>query len=95
MQLRTGHIPLNFYLKRIGKIDSDKCPRCAEDPISLQIVETIGHFLFECQSYEEEREELIEKIGRSQLSLVKIMKNIDKIKALATFVNRTGRFKET
>ena len=95
MQLRTGHIPLNFYLKRIGKIDSDKCSRCAEDPINLQIVETVGHFLFECQSYDEERDELIEKIGRSQLSLAKIMKNTDNIKALATFVNRTGRFKET
>ena len=95
MQLRTGHIPLNNYLKRIGKIDSDKCLKCAEDPINMQIVETVGHFLFECQAYEEEREELIDKTGRSQLSLAKIMKNVDKIKALATFVNRTGRFKET
>jgi hypothetical protein len=68
------------------------CTKCAENPFNLQIVETIGHFLFECQAHDEAREELIEKIGRSQLSLAKIMKNTDKIKALATYVNRTGRF---
>jgi ribonuclease HI len=94
MQLRTGHIPLNFYLRRIGKVDSDKCSKCEENPANVQVTETINHFLFECQAYDEARHALIDKIGRSQLSLTKIMKNANHMKALVTYINRTGRFKE-
>ena len=47
MQLQTGHIPLNFYLKRIGKADSDRCTNCFEGPDHAQIPETINHFIFE------------------------------------------------
>ena len=94
MQLRVGHIPLNYYLKRIGKVDSDKCTKCAENPDNVQITETINHFLFECQSYNVARNTLINKIGRGQLSIPKIMKNVDSMKSLVTFINRTGRFKD-
>ena len=94
MQLRTGHFPLNFYLHRIGKADSDKCTKCNEDPASVQVTETINHFLFDCQAYDIARQELITKIGRNFLSLSKIMKSTDKMKALVTFINRTDRFKD-
>ena len=94
MQLRTGHIPLNFYLKRIGKIDSDKCIKCAEDPDNPQATETIRHFLFECRTYDGARNVLIGDIGRGQLSISKIMKNVDSMKSLVTYINRTGRFKD-
>ena len=46
MQLWTKHILLNFYLKRIGKIDSDKCLKCNGDLDNIQVTETINHFLF-------------------------------------------------
>ena len=94
MQIRTGHIPLNFYLLRIGKFDSDKCTKCEGDQEQAQAAETINHFLFECQAYKEARKSLIAKIGRSHLTLSKIMKNTDYMKALVTYVNSTGRFKE-
>jgi len=94
MQLRTGHIPLNFYLKRIGKVEYDRCTNCYEGPQHVQISETINHFIFECQAYDEFRQELIAKIGRSRFSLSKIMKNTDRMKNLVTFINRTGRFRE-
>jgi hypothetical protein len=92
MQLRTGHIPLNFYLKRIGKVDSDKCTNCLLGPNQVQVTETINHFLFECQAHKEYRHELIAKIGRSRLSLSKITKNANHMKALVTYINRTERF---
>jgi ribonuclease HI len=95
IQLRTGHIPLNFYLFRIGKTDSDKCLKCNENPANVQITETINHFLFECEAHEEARQELTAKVGRRHLSLLKLMKNTDRMKALVTFINRSGRFKET
>lgn len=94
MQLRTGHIALNYYLKRIGKVDSDKCTNCHVGPDHVQVLETINHFLFECQAHNEARLALIAKIGRSRLSLSKISKNTDHIKALVTYINRTGRFRD-
>ena len=94
MQLRTGHIPLNFYLRRIGKADSDKCLKCDEHPNRVQIKETINHFIFECQEYNKARLGLIAKIGRSNLTMTKIMENADRMKALVTYINRTRRFTE-
>ena len=94
MQLRTGHFPLNYYLHRIGKTDSDKCTKCNEDPANAQVTETINHFLFDCQAYDVARQALTAKIGRNFLSLPKIMKSTDKMKALVMFINRTGRFKD-
>jgi hypothetical protein len=90
----TGHIPLNYYLRRIGKLDSGKCLKCNENPENVQVTETINHFIFECQEYHEARQSLIAKIGRSCLTLSKIMENTDHMKALVTYINRTGRFKE-
>ena len=94
MQLRTGHIALNFYLKRIGKSDTENCAKCEEQPNPTRVRESINHFLFECQAYDEERMDLIAKIGRSRLSLSKITKNTDYMKDLVTFINRTRRFKD-
>ena len=93
MQLRTGHIPLNYYLRRIGKSDSDKCPKCEANPNNVQVTETINHFLFECQQYDEERLSLVAKIGRNRFTIPKIMKNTKHMKALVTYINRTGRLK--
>jgi hypothetical protein len=36
-------LPCNLYLKRIGKSDTDKCPRC-------NLLEDINHYLFDCPS---------------------------------------------
>ena len=94
MQIRTGHIPLNFYLRRIGKVDSDNCTNCDAGPGQIQARESINHFLFDCQAHDEARHDLINKIGRRQFSIKKMMKNTDYLKALVTFINRTGRFRE-
>ena len=94
MQVRTGHIALNFYLKCIGKLNTDNCTKCEEGPHNVHVQESINHFLFDCQGYEEERMDLTAKIGRSQLSILKIMKNADHMKSLVTYINRTGRLKD-
>ena len=94
MQIRTGHIPLNFYLRRIGKIDSDKCLKCDGHPDNTQPKESINHFIFECQEYHEARQSLVAKVGRSRFTMSKIMKNSDHMKALVTYINRTKRFTE-
>jgi stalled ribosome alternative rescue factor ArfA len=46
-QFRTGHVPLNSYLHRIRKAETDVCMECGED------TESIHHFVFECRAHNE------------------------------------------
>jgi ribonuclease HI len=94
IQIRSGHIPLNVYLFKINKSDTEFCQACEEGDANLQCRETVKHFLFECPSFSQEREELVDKITRSHLNLKDIMLSTDHMRALATFVNRTGRLKK-
>jgi ribonuclease HI len=94
MQLRSEHFPLNAFLHKIGRTGSDTCMECYETQYEGPITETINHFLFECSAHTEFRNELIQKIGRSRFNLRDIMTNTDHMKALVTFTNRSGRFKD-
>ena len=94
MQIRCGHFPLNAYLHRINKIDSSRCMACEEDQDDIPQTETINHFIFDCTAHNEAREELIATIGRGRLHFPDIMADTNKMKALTTFINRSGRFKE-
>jgi ribonuclease HI len=92
LQLRCGHFPLNSYLHRIKKVESDRCGACRggrEGPAP----ETVNHFIFDCPAYVEERRELIRKIGRDHFHLPDIMSEVTRMKALTTFINRTGRLR--
>lgn len=57
-QALTGHGVFYSYLKRIGKAQSDKYPHCNTDN-----VDTVEHTLFVCQTWQEERDELLVKIN--------------------------------
>lgn len=93
-QLRCGHVALNSYLSRIRAMESDLCQACLDGEDGLQCRETVRHFLFECPSFGQEREEPIGKIGRNHLDLQDIMSNTDSMRALATFTSKIGRFKK-
>ena len=94
-QIRCGHIPLNGYLFKIDRSDTEDCEACLNHEEGYCCRETVKHFLFECMSYRWEREELVEKIGRSHLNLRDIMLDTDRMRALATFINKTGQFKDS
>lgn len=94
IQLRSGHIPLNGYLFRIAKSETALCQECLDIENGVHRLETVNHFLYECAAFEQEREELITKIKRRHLNLRDIMSSTDRMKALATYVNKTGRFKK-
>ena len=91
LQLQFGHFPLNIYLHKINKVDSNRCQACDEEGISPP--ETINHFIFECPAHNIAREELIAKIGINNLHLSDIMAHTDRMKALVTFINRTRRLR--
>lgn len=46
IQLRSGHVPLNRYLHRIGKSDSASCEQCQDGD------EMVQHFILECPAYQ-------------------------------------------
>jgi len=53
-QLQTGHVPLNSYLYRIKKSGTRRCESCWAVG-QIETVETVVHYLFECQAYTAER----------------------------------------
>ena len=93
LQIRSGHFPLNPYLHKINKIDSNTCQACYDEEDDYSPAETINHFIFDCTAHNVAREELIEQIGMAHFNLLDIMADTDRMKALTTFINRSGRFK--
>lgn len=91
LQIRCGHFPLNRYLHRINKSDTDKCQECAAQQDANPPIETVNHFIFVCPAHEMARDELANKIGAAHFQLSDLMINADRMKALVKFVNRTGR----
>ena len=94
-QLRSNHVPLNSYLNKISKSDTHLCQACLEEEDEIHCRETVKHFLFVCPAYAQEREELVNKIGRSHLNLRDIMSNKDRMLALISFIHKTGRLKKS
>ena len=92
LQLRCGHFPLNGYLHRIKKADSDRCGSCGGGGEGPPPPETINHFIFGCPAFTEAREELTDKIGLDYFNFPDIMSEVNRMKALTTFINRSGRF---
>ena len=91
LQIQCGHFPLNAYLHQISKSDTNKCQKCFDEEEATALREIINHFIFICPAYTEARNELIDNIRLDKFHLINIMSNINKMKALTTFINRTGR----
>ena len=88
MQLRTGHIPLNHFMHRIGKTDSPTCPTCQTAD------ETVPHYLLDCPGYAHERHSLARAAGCNSKSLRHLPGNWGTYKVLLIYVGATGRFKD-
>ena len=93
LQIRCGHFPLNVYLHKINKSETNRCQACIAVHDNDTPIETINHFIFDCPAYDEARDELIAKIGRSRFHLSDIMADTDRMKSLVTYINRTGRLR--
>ncbi len=88
MQLRTGHIPLNQFLHRIGKVDSPACPACKGSD------ESVHHYLFDCPSHAYARHGLARTLGKHSKSLKHVLGNERAFKTVLKFVRETGRLKD-
>lgn len=94
MQIRTGHIGLNKYLFTIKKARSPKCQLCFECS-GREIPETVKHFLFECQGYDNERHVMRMKLGRKSKDLKYILSDEGATELLLKYISRTKRLRLT
>ena len=89
MQLRTGHVLLNWFLHCIGKAESPTCPGC------MSAGELVHHFLFECLVHTHAHHELAKMLGWKSKSLKHLLGSCHAFKPFLRFIQRLGRFKET
>jgi ribonuclease HI len=87
IQLRSGHIPLNKHLHRIGKAESPICPCCRQHE------ETVHHFLIRCPAHRNARTALTHAAGRDATSLHKLLSKPKLIPHLFRFIGRAGRLR--
>ena len=87
-QMRTGHIPLNGYLKHFKRVDSTKCPACSHPK------ENIRHFLLECPSYTHERWALVKQCKKKSPKLEDILNDKDLIIPIANYIHATEHFEQ-
>ncbi|TFK17961.1 hypothetical protein FA15DRAFT_561129, partial [Coprinopsis marcescibilis] len=81
-----GHIALQSYLFRIGKVGSARCEGCREE------AETVTHYLFRCRAHDEARRRLRRELGRRGDELRMLLTKPSMWPAVFRFVNETGRF---
>lgn len=88
-QLRSGHVPLNKHLFRIGKVESPACHKCGHAQ------ESVIHFLLQCPAYDEPRNMLTQKLGYHARSLTQLLSTERALPHLFRFLTATGRFTAT
>lgn len=63
-QILTGHGVFYSYLRRIGRVSTDKCPHCASGKI-----DTMEHTLMECSAWADDREGMLRNLCMTVESL--------------------------
>lgn len=89
-QLRSGHCPLNEYLRRFNHHPTGRCDTC-------KVPETVPHFILYCQRFKRQRWSLRkglkeDKIKVNPYSLKSLLNTPDAYPRLAQFALETGRF---
>jgi len=89
IQLRTGHIPLQAYLHRIGKAGTPICQQCHEEE------ETVSHYVCRCRAYREQRRELRRSTGERDDISWGILGRKETIRQVLKYIADTKRFEES
>ncbi|XP_006460031.1 hypothetical protein AGABI2DRAFT_56609, partial [Agaricus bisporus var. bisporus H97] len=94
IQIRSGHIPINAYLKRFKKRDNDYCDNCLTNTNRI-LPETVNHYILDCPTYNTERDELKRKLGRANaVDLERLFKTEKGTRELLNFLDATKRLKQ-
>ncbi|KIO14581.1 hypothetical protein M404DRAFT_101526, partial [Pisolithus tinctorius Marx 270] len=90
IQLRTGHIPLNKHLHRIGRSDTPMCLQCGGTS-----QESVHHYLFQCARYVRECHILQRALGRDATSMAYLLTNSKAQPHLLRYISATKRLQKT
>ena len=88
-QLRTGHVPLNQHLHRIGRSDTPYCQHCPD------AVENVAHLLLFCRRHAHHRHRIALALKRKAHDLSHLLANTKAIRYTLNFLHSTGRFEHT
>jgi len=86
VQLRMGHVPLQKYLYKIGKVNSARCPMCKDRD------ETMHHFLIACPAYTVQQNCMIVGLQRAVRSVGTLLANPKAFPHLFKYVHDTCHF---
>ena len=89
MQLHTGHVPLNYFLHKISKVESPVYLACQLND------ETDHHYLFKCPGVAYEQHSLAQATGCNSKSIWHLLGNWCAYKSVLTYVHVTEHFKNT
>jgi len=89
-QFRLGHMPINQYLKRIGRVDSARCPACRDGE------ETAEHFMLRCPAYAHERWALAQQAKKicKPMAIETLLGIPEMARAVLKFIRATSRFRQ-
>ena len=90
IQLRIGHIPLQAYLHKIKKADSEDCPACLSH--GRHTAETVHHYLFDCPAYRAQRERVSRALGRDARNKHILLGTKKGLVAILRYMADTKRF---
>ena len=85
VQLQTGDVVLNMFLKKIKAHDSALCAHCG-------VGETVAHFLFFCKRYVAQRLRLKKKVGQFSNSTKALLSTSRNFKHTLQYIASTNRF---
>ena len=84
-QLRTGHVALQLFLKKIKAENSVLCPHCIAP-------ESVAHFLLHCRRYTSQRHKLRFKVGIAATSVSRLLSDEKVIPHTLNYIADTRRF---
>jgi len=86
IQMRTGHIPLQAYLHRIGKVDTPTCLKCHN------VDETVHNYLTACTAFITQRRHMESRLQRAAKDVRILLTNPKVFMQLFEYVCNMGQF---
>ncbi|KAF8581900.1 hypothetical protein K439DRAFT_1300401, partial [Ramaria rubella] len=84
-QLRTGHVGLNVFLKKMKAVESVLCAECRQP-------ETTAHYLLHCRRFTTQRRQLRHDVGKASHSLQRLLSDPKIINHTLQYIQDTNRF---
>ena len=89
VQLRAGHVPLQAYLHRIGKMESPTCTKCRGGD------ETVEYYLTACKAFAAQQGCMERHLRGAAKSISTLLNNPKAFPNLFRFIQDMRRFQGT